>query len=385
MANMTGENTTALVNISTARNFTIPMFLFPTFPPMEPPFFELPFEFYMDYSFYLNAVISPIICVIGFVGNILGIYIMWKDSKNQNMSIFLYMLALMVLDMIYLGLGISMTIYVIIEQFDRFLGNMLHIYSAFPNGYIDYTLYHASSCLLIIMSLERLHALACPFTLKQSILSKYPYVIIFSITIFFAIFILPFPFCHYAEALPDFFEPNKTVYFLKIKPDMRQFADAYFFLETIFAYFYPGAMLALNTAIPIIFHRVVKRRKETLKNKKESSKDTQQVRVTLMVMWVSFLYILLAIPKIFQQTLVFLDPRYNFDGIYGLHFMFFTFTGDVFARLNAANDFFVYILISDRYRKILKNMFCKTSLPAQDYVSESSKSGPTANTSKTSA
>ena len=40
-------------------------------------------------------------------------------------------------------------------------------------------------------------------------------------------------------------------------------------------------------------------------------------------------------------------------------FFFLTFTGDLFARINSANDFFIYVLVSRRYRNILYRIVMK--------------------------
>ena len=71
------------------------------------------------------------------------------------------------------------------------------------------------------------------------------------------------------------------------------------------------------------------------------------------------LYVLLSIPKLMLQTLFFMDNQYNFDGAYVQTFYFFTFTGDLFARINSANDFFIYVLVSRRYRNILYRIVMK--------------------------
>ena len=77
-----------------------------------------------------------------------------------------------------------------------------------------------------------------------------------------------------------------------------------------------------------------------------SKQDSQQLKVTIMVILIAILYVLLSIPKLMLQTLFFMDNQYNFDGAYMQTFFFLTFTGDLFARINSANDFFIYVLVS---------------------------------------
>lgn len=323
---------------------------------------KITFSFYREYSFYGNVVISPIICILGLGGNTIGMRVLWRDCRNQKLSIFRYLFALMLFDNIFLLGGLFINVIAMVEIYDWYLANWIFTYTSFGSGYVDFVIFHTSSVLLIVMALERLNALVRPFTVKRSWFSKYPLKIIVSIFVSSALIILPYPFCF--EVIASEYE-NKTFYLLTPKSDIRYFYEQYSFAENVVSSIYPIIMLGINIAIPIAYCRVLKQRKMDLPN--VSSNDTQQFKITLMVLWIAVMYILLSIPKIFLQTLIFIDSDYNFSGKYFLTFYVFTFTGDILARLNAANDFVIYILISKRYRRILRVMLCRCCISAEEY------------------
>ena len=335
--------------------------------PTEKGVFEIPLEFFLQYSFIGNVIVTPIICIMGICGNSLGVYVLKRECRHQELGVYRYMLALMVFDNIYLLLGLAISTTSIIEVFDWYLANMLITHFTYVAGYLDLVIYHTSSVLLTVMALERLNALVRPFTVRRSWLSKYPLRLIAAIFVFSVVYILPYPFCFETTTVKSS-QDNLTMHVLQVKPEVAEFYVKYSFVETIVSCLYPIVMLVINIAIPIAYRRVVQQRKMDLPN--VSTKDTQQLKVTLMIVWIAVMYILLAIPKIFMQSLIFIDGDYNFDGKYSLTFYFLVFTGDIFARLNAANDFFIYVLVSERHRKMLKFMLCKCCISSDNFFSD---------------
>jgi len=336
---------------------------FPMFPSLDGVPFAVSPEVYMQIAYYGNTILSPFLCLFGLCGNSLGLYIMYNDKKRKDLSIYSYMMALMVFDNIFLVIGVVLSGTSIIEFYDRYLANSIFTHFSFAGGYFDFLMFHATSVLLIVMSVERLQALVSPFTFKQSWLSMYPNRIIFGIAISFGLMLLPYPFCFEVIELPDFIDPSETIYLLATKPEFEEFYKQYGFIEGIISLIYPIVLFGLNLAIPIAFRRFKQRRKQTLKS---AAKDNQQLKVTVTVVCVTVLYILLSIPKIFIQVLVFYDDRYNFTGVYGLTFFLFTALGDVFGRINAANDFVIYVLLSERYRRLIRIAFCRRCISEQD-------------------
>lgn len=318
-------------------------------------------EFTDNYDIVIHVYVNTAVCILGLFGNTLGIMVLLKDIQCSRASIYRYMLALMVFDNVYLFLGLASSAVAIIKAYDFYLHNFINNHFPFVSGFLDMMAFHVSSIILIIMALERLNALVRPLQVKHSCFSKCPVKIILLVFVGVVVYLLPFPFCF--EVLDSKDQENKTLYFLQTKPDFFDFYTNYNLVETVITCLYPVALLVINIAIPIFYCRAVQKRKTDLRS---SSYDNQQLKITFVVLWLAFLYTVFATPKVFSQCLIYIDYNYQFDGKYAPTFFFLLFTGNLFQTLNAANDFFVYILISKRDRNILRFIICEKCISAEE-------------------
>ena len=324
--------------------------------------FEISLELFNECTFVVNVILTPIICTIGLCGNGVGLFVMWHDFKYQKQSIYRYMFALMAFDNVYLLVGLAIGIVSIIQVYNWDLANWLLMHMTFVTGFLDVVSYHTTSILLMAMALERLSALLRPLAMKQTLLYRYPVHISVIIFLIFAVLILPFP--AGVEIIEQTYM-NRTILNIQSRAEFVEFLALWHRGETIISTIYPVLMLIFNIAIPIAYCRYLHRRSNLTSG---GSSDTQQLRITIMVLWVTILYMLLAVPKIFLQVIIlFVDKAYDHDGIHSLTFYLFTFVGDLFARVNAANDFLVYVLVSERYRKILYVLFTRCWSKQNEY------------------
>jgi len=324
--------------------------------------FEIDEDMYEIYAKIINVVLTPALCIAGLCGNGLGLYVFLKDSKYQTQSIYRYMLALLAFDNAYLIAGCFFGIVSIIKVYDWYLANAILIHMLYVTATLDMIVYHTTSALLVVMSLERLNALLRPLTVKQTWLNRFPHKIIVLIFLICVAFVLPFPIgVEIITRLKD----NQTAYYFQSRPVFLALHRKLHLVETVISCFYPIVLLIINIAIPLSYCRYLKLRGAQLPH--VSTNESKQRRITLMVLWVTGLYMLLAIPKVFLQVIIFfVDIEYDHDGKYRRTFYFFTVIGDFFARVNAANDFLIYVLVSDRYRKLLSIMCSRWWIRSDD-------------------
>lgn len=317
-------------------------------------------EFYTLYKLIINLGVTPVVCLFGLCGNSVGIFVLRIDPKSRSLSVYPYMFALMVFDSALLLLGLLIAIGTYIEYFEPRLGMCVLSYFAFAAGYVDFLTYHSSSVILIVMSVERVYALVRPFTVKQFLLAKYQTQIIFVVFVFYALFLLPIPFCFEVLTTKTVVK-NETVTscLLKTKPSLVDFHDRYNTAETIISCVYPFVVLIINIAIPIAYSRALQQRAKAFPNVPVSSQNNQHFKVTMVVLWIAVMYVLLSSPRLIKHTLALINRDYNSQGRYKDTFYTLLFTTDVLKRVNAANDFLIYILVSKRYRKIFLLRFCK--------------------------
>lgn len=337
---------------------------------IKQPLFVITPEFYKQFGIAINIVLTPLVCIPGLVGNIIGLIVLGKDPNKKKLTIYTYLLSLMAFDIVYLILGLLVTATEAVRFFDYYEGNRISETFGIYRGYIDMVLNHISTILLIFMSVERLMALVCPFTVKHSWLARYPRVIIFTSATLFAVYVTPFLFSLRLFEYTN--SENRTEIGVRLKPEYFQFFERFMIIETIVLhYIAPSVVLVINIMTAVAYKRFLKQRSSALKTKQAED----QKKITVLVLCVAAIFVVLSLPNLFIKTLMFIDSDYSFYGKFKMTFFFFIFIGDILTRINAAVDFFVYIFISSRYRAVISSMVRKCSckiVKLGDYIDESS-------------
>lgn len=336
----------SIINTSTAAS--------PVLHHADPPFAisEVTFK---RFNLVNSFILSPLVSLIGIIGNSVGLYILRKDQNRRNMSIYTYLFSLMVFDIAPLFCGFELPVTDVIALFDKELGQFLQSYTFVIVGYFNILLKHMSAVMLIVMSLERWLSMVFPFKVKYMVLSKHPKTITVLSFILTAMYVTPFSISFRPATFKD--EENNTVYANNIAEDFQDMFFVYRYFETvILLYICPAVILIINILIVIAYSRILQKKQSTLKTDKNTGGQT---KVTAIVLSVAGLYILLSIPFIFIQSLLLTNEDYSFYGPYKFTFFVFIRLGDLLARVNAAVDFFIYIFVSNHYRGILTSIMCK--------------------------
>ena len=329
----------------------------------DQPFFAISEEDYEQFSYVTNVVVTPIICGLGLIGNALGVGVLWRDSKREKLTIYVYMCSLTFIDSIYLFFGVLRSIPNLIRVVDKYMANMIDEHMKLGSIYIDMVLTYSATLVILVMAVERLMALTRPFTVKHSWLTKYPKRIICACLGANMLFFMPYPMNFEVASYKN--AENRTEYYIQYKSESLELMDNFTFIHTIIHNYIPGiTILFVNIAIVIAFSRILKERSDTLQM--SAGQSRQQAKLTLTIFCITVMYFLFNLPDLFVKTLAFVDKRYSITGKYSLSFWLFMDLTNLFTYLNAANDFVIYILVSDHYRRIFKHMYCQCCLKKGD-------------------
>lgn len=320
------------------------------------PFLDITRETLDSMRYFTDVVISPVVYILGIVGNSVGLCVLGKDKANRQMTIYVYLLALLAFDILYLFVSVLDSVVAIIKLYDNPMSVKLLVAIGNPCGYLDFLFNHVSVYLLIIMSIERLMVFVYPMGRQNSFLSKYPYRVVFTGFFVFALYLLPFPISlQYVEIHTP---QNKTAYKIIRKEGFENVHKVGSLLElAVLQLIAPAIVFVVNTLILIFYSRFLTKRATTLNTDKKGAKN--QRKITIVVVVACGMYFLLSMPNTFIQVLRLIDSDYSFDGRYRNTFAFFFLLGDLFARINAAVDFFLYILVSTKFRRIFREMIFK--------------------------
>lgn len=361
-------NVFKMSNVTTAENSSMFTTVTADFNDEEPSSF-ITKEAYESFAFYSHIIVTPVLCIFGIIFNSLGLGVIWPDVKQQKMSIYTYLCALTLSDMIYLVIGVIRTFPTILKNLGVENAGFVEEYMKRWSIYFDMVFSHTSLALILVMSFERMLALVRPFKVKRTWFAKYPLGIIILCFTVNIIFLLPF--IVYME-VASFTAGNKTVYFIQFNPAVKEDMDRYHIAQTVVDYFIPAVcLLVTNITIPIKYYRVTQFRKTTF-NETSRSFTSRQMKITSTVFAITFMYFLLSVPNLTLKILGFVDADYSFDGKHKLVFWFAIDLSNLFTYINAANDCVIYILVSDYYRGVFKRKYCNCNPPEINYGTESS-------------
>lgn len=319
------------------------------------PIFHISPTAFRQFALAVNVILTPIICTAGLIGNSIGLIVLSKDPNKKSMTIYTYLISLMAVDVAYLALGFGVAVLDAIEYHDWYLGNLIIRNGWRYIAYVHTVLKHMFSSLLLFMSIERLMSLLRPYTVKDSFVSKYPKRIITICFIVFSLYLIPWAAAFETTSFED--SKNRTVYMNYIDEGYQEFFEYYSYFETAMLHcMCPLTVLLLNISIAVAYSKFLRQRSSNLKS---AQSIEGQNKITAVVLCVAGLYVILSLPSLLIQTLIFFDKDYTFYGRFKLQFFVLVFLGDLLVRINAANDFYMYILISSRYRGMLNTNFCK--------------------------
>ena len=328
----------------------------------------LPEDFVKDFGFVATAIVTPVLCIIGIFGNSLGVGIIWRDMRRQKMSIHMYLFALILFDIIFLAISLVRVVPSIIEPTNRHLANYVDAHMKYIVIYLDMNFTYASRAMVFVMSCERLLSLVKPLHVKNMWLGKYPVRIITICFTFNALFLMPVPINSEVVLLPV---GNSSEYIFRFK-NYKTFMASYWLIQVIVQEIIPIlSLIIINIAIPVQFYRISKERLSSL-TINQHSMGKQQKKLTVTVMIITAMYILLSLPMIVILCLQYVSPDYSTRGKYRLIFWFAVDITNLLSYVNAANDFLVYFLVSNKYRALFKKRLCCCLDRASEYFNKDS-------------
>lgn len=338
---------TALLDVTNTVNISTPV----TLSPIEDSFaLGISESGIKMFSYIARTFLGPIVSIVGFAGNSLGVGVLWRQAKQQKLSIFWYLCALTMVDCIYLGLGVIDGIAFVVQAFDQELSKYLVAHFRLGLAYCDINCIHNARYIVLVMSCERLISVINPFHVKDTWFAKYPGRITFTCIFFNAIFYLPVVINSTVITVKDM---NSTEYIFTFK-NVETFMAQFWIVDAIIHSFIPMILLvAINIAIPVQFYRATIK----LRSARSATSVSQQGKITATVLVITIMYIFLAIP-IMVNTILQYNPDFNTSGKYRLIFWFTANLGKCLAYFNAANDFLVFYLVSNNYRAVSRAMYC---------------------------
>ena len=319
--------------------------------------------------------IVPTISVIGIFGNICGIWFLLHEKLRQPFHVYLF--ALISIDLIFLLLSAVRNGLIIGEHFDRYLADRLSCYYSAKLRHTQSTVYNTCAYLISLMSFERLVNIIFPLRVKIFRVRSYTIFLIVVICILTAAF-----------AWPTFVlsEPKETknpvtnvITCISVRSqwakDHQTFIHVYMQAALIIARFIPAGVTSFaNMALCIYLARQRSLRTELFEKKANKGEISEQLKITITLLLLSICLVLSLVPTATASILSNYYPEtYGRKGHEYYTQQFLRDLGYLVRVISAANDFFIYVMMSKASRRTFKKMLWSTC--CRLYVSDVNDKG----------
>ena len=302
----------------------------------------------------IKMVCPPMLVIIGVIGNILTLLILGKKKNRRSQSI-VFLLALAVSDILVLTTGNLSEWIRIMWKVDIRSSNglvcKLHIF-------LTYFSIHFSSWILVLFTAERTISVLAPHKVRLWCNRSKERKSVFVLAIILA--------ClngHFLVGMVHKYNPYTLRYCAGISASYINFLnDVYTIVDVCVSFIVPAAFIITGNTIILI-----KLARRTGSQQKMTASASSKHPLTMILVLLNVMFILSmgpsAIYLVFLPSLI--EKQTNLDLIFLIYDIV-----NLFAGLNAAINFILYILSGSRFRNEVKAIFC--CRPAQGILTLSS-------------
>ncbi|XP_077516849.1 FMRFamide receptor-like [Amblyomma americanum] len=304
--------------------------------------------------FWIQRVLVPIITIIGVIGNSVTIVIMTRRRMRSSTNN--YLAALAIVDMLYLlgGFALSLKHYEFIQE-----KGLAVYFRCFPFLILlTDTCSNTSVWLTATFTVERYIAVCHPIKGKVLCTESRARKAVIGVVVFCFALTLPTPF-EYAVIEESDPGTNATRVSLSYSEFGRNelYKKIYYWLTVVLFTLVPFCLLAIFNAFLVRSVHVSRRQRSKMTQRTDSSRDNQENKITVMLIAVVILFFLCQLPT--AMTLLYTSIRSPEEGSEQEKLVFIL--GNIFnflMSLNAAGNFVLYCLLSQKYRRTFLQIFC---------------------------
>ena len=312
--------------------------------------------------------IIPTISVTGVLVNILGIWFLVSWQCKQSFYIFL--LALLIADLIYLFTILLQNSILILERYDKRSADYINCHISSSVRAVQWMTYSTCAHLVTSMAFERLLHILFPFWVRKTNLRKQTIVIIIFLFAFNALLKIPAFISNVAKETTDpktsltICKSVKSTWAIEYAVFHKHYVTAMLFMSQ----FVPlAATIAANISIAIFLSRQRAQRMLLLANKATRGEQYQQYMTTITLIILSVCLTLSLVPTASMNTLSrYLPEIYGRQGREKFTAAFVSELGYFLRVFSASTDFIVYILMSTSSRTVLVHLVKNKCCSARD-------------------
>ncbi|XP_037503911.2 FMRFamide receptor-like [Rhipicephalus sanguineus] len=304
--------------------------------------------------FWIQRVLVPIVTFIGVIGNAVTIVIMTRMRMRSSTNN--YLAALAIVDMLYLLGGFALSL----KHYEFIIEKGLSVYlRCFPVlVLLADTCSNSSVWLTATFTVERYIAVCHPIRSKVLCTESRARKAVVGVVIFCFALALPTPF-EYALFTEHDPVTNTTIVSLSYSELGRNevYKKTYYWLTVVVFTLVPFCLLAVFNAFLVRSVHISRKQRSRMILGTDSSRDSPETKITVMLIAVVILFFVCQLPT--AITLLYSSIANPEEGSQQEKLIFIL--GNVFnflMSLNAAGNFVLYCLLSQKYRRTFLQIFC---------------------------
>ncbi|XP_054707619.1 FMRFamide receptor-like [Uloborus diversus] len=309
-------------------------------------------NFLIHSRFWVQRILVPTIMTIGIVGNVITIVIMTRRRMRSSTNN--YLAALAIFDMMYLIFTfiLSLSHYPHIPDSDHYIYWRMRPFIFMLTD----TCSNTSVWLTVTFTVERYIAVCHPMKGKVFCTESRAKKAIVTVFLFCFTFTIPTPFeWKVVEKINE--STNHTTLYLDHSDMGRNYLykTIYYWLTVVLFIFIPFILLAIFNSFLIRSVHLSKVQRSSM-TRGEGSDSSQENKITMMLIAVVILFFICQLPTACHLLYSTLHENFNVKQLYLLHGL-----GNIFnflMSINAAGNFVLYCLLSQKYRRTFIQIFC---------------------------
>lgn len=313
---------------------------------------DIHYKNFLLYSrFWVQRVLVPLLMTIGVVGNVITIVIMTRRRMRSSTNN--YLAALAIFDMMYL----IFTFILSLSHYPRIPDSDNYIYWNLRPFFLMLTdtCSNTSVWLTVTFTVERYIAVCHPMKGKVFCTESRAKKAIVVVFVFCFAFTIPTPFEWVVkEKINE--ETNHTTLYLDYSAfgNNYMYKTIYYWLTVVFFIFIPFILLAIFNSFLIRSVHLSKVQRSSMT--RGENDNSQENKITIMLIAVVILFFVCQLPTACHLLYSTLHEDFTTNELYLLRGL-----GNIFnflMSLNSAGNFFLYCLLSQKYRRTFIQIFC---------------------------
>ncbi|XP_069134319.1 neuropeptide receptor 15-like [Argopecten irradians] len=308
--------------------------------------------------------ITPPLCVLGIVGNILALMILIRHKPIRSTTIVL--IAIAIADLAFIASTIINVVSLSIRMFQPEKAQEVSMTLIIPfSVYLSSLPGRISNWLVPLVSLERLVAVTLPLKVKQICTKKLMLTLVIVIPVAVATLTSPKLWLYEVkeETLPDG-NITKTIALGFIGRQKQLFEVYYLISETLLRFVPMGLIIVCNAIIITVACMRAKWRNKSFSTVKQPSKDETQITKTLLT--ITCVFIVCLMPSTISRLMVLFDPKSSYYKYSSNIYSLISLIGLMSETINSCSNFVIYITMNRAYRRQLY-LICGRKLEKKRY------------------